>query len=310
MSNFVTLWIDGVTQWLAASLNPALSQIDKAITYATKSPIVHCDGSVTWAAGTLTWDATIRILFVSAAGLTIQNTIAAGNIALSDNEFAYVDLSETNDQALTMQKASVTTGSASNFVTLARLVMGYRNTTNDEFYAVWMPIKLSALVAPDLTGYVAKATYDAQSILAAVSDNTPVAVTVAEQRIVGRKTGGNIAALTGAEVLTLVNGMQAGQQSITCADSVNIDWTAGSTAYMTFDRASVDVTLSNPVNGQVYRFLLAQDVTGGRVLTWTTTVKWRGGSAPTLTATGSAIDILTLVYINGAWYGDIAANFA
>lgn len=43
---------------------------------------------------------------------------------------------------------------------------------------------------------VAKATYDAQSILAAVDDNTPAAVTVAEQRLVGRLTGGNIDDIT------------------------------------------------------------------------------------------------------------------
>src|SRR3990167_4302947 len=46
--------------------------------------------------------------------------------------------------------------------------------------------------------------YDAQSILAAVSDNTPVAVTVGEQTLVGRITSGNITALTVAQVITLL----------------------------------------------------------------------------------------------------------
>jgi len=50
-----------------------------------------------------------------------------------------------------------------------------------------------------------KSLYDAQSILAAVSDNTPVVVTVAEQRLVGRITDGDIAALTAAQVLALIN---------------------------------------------------------------------------------------------------------
>ena len=53
-------------------------------------------------------------------------------------------------------------------------------------------------------GAVALATYDAHTILAATSDNTPAAVTIAEQRIVGRKTGGNITALTGAEVGAMI----------------------------------------------------------------------------------------------------------
>ena len=51
---------------------------------------------------------------------------------------------------------------------------------------------------------VLKALFDANTVLAANADNTPAAVTVAEQRIVGRITGGNITALTGAQVATIV----------------------------------------------------------------------------------------------------------
>lgn len=54
------------------------------------------------------------------------------------------------------------------------------------------------------TNYVAKALFDANTILAATTDNTPAALTVAEQTIIGRKTGGGIAALTGTEVMNIV----------------------------------------------------------------------------------------------------------
>lgn len=47
-------------------------------------------------------------------------------------------------------------------------------------------------------------TFDANTILAANVDNTPLALTIAASRIVGRAAAGNIAALTAAEVLTLV----------------------------------------------------------------------------------------------------------
>lgn len=42
---------------------------------------------------------------------------------------------------------------------------------------------------------VDKATYDAHSVLYATTDNTPVALTVGEQTLVGRATGGNISAI-------------------------------------------------------------------------------------------------------------------
>lgn len=44
--------------------------------------------------------------------------------------------------------------------------------------------------------YVAKTLFDANTIIAATSDNTPAAVTVAEQRVVGRLTSGNIDDIT------------------------------------------------------------------------------------------------------------------
>jgi hypothetical protein len=46
-----------------------------------------------------------------------------------------------------------------------------------------------------VSDFVTKALYDAQTILHATSDNTPVALTVGEQTLVGRVTGGNIAAI-------------------------------------------------------------------------------------------------------------------
>ena len=54
------------------------------------------------------------------------------------------------------------------------------------------------------TNYVAKSTLTAQTVLAAVSSGTPVAITVNENTLVGRK-GGNVTALTAAEIRTILN---------------------------------------------------------------------------------------------------------
>jgi len=54
-------------------------------------------------------------------------------------------------------------------------------------------------------GFVMDGLFGAQSILSATSANTPAALTVTEQTIVGRITGGNVAALTTTEVRTLIN---------------------------------------------------------------------------------------------------------
>lgn len=53
-------------------------------------------------------------------------------------------------------------------------------------------------------GAVMESDYNANTILAATSDNTPVTLEVTEQTVVGRITGGNIAALSIAQLQTLV----------------------------------------------------------------------------------------------------------
>ena len=52
---------------------------------------------------------------------------------------------------------------------------------------------------------VLKSLFDANTILAADSDNTPAALTVAEQTLVGRITAGNITDLSASDVRTLLN---------------------------------------------------------------------------------------------------------
>lgn len=47
----------------------------------------------------------------------------------------------------------------------------------------------------DLSAYVLKALYDAHTVLFATSDNTPAALTIGEQTVLGRATGGNISAI-------------------------------------------------------------------------------------------------------------------
>jgi len=57
----------------------------------------------------------------------------------------------------------------------------------------------------DAAGATMNADYNAHTILAATTDNTPAALTVGEQTVVGRITGGNIAALTATQLRTLAN---------------------------------------------------------------------------------------------------------
>ena len=149
-ANFHTAYADGSTIFAASSMEPPLSDLDRAISY-TKNVIVHCDGVIKYSAasGQLTWSGTLRILFVRADGQLIQNTVATGGVTLSDNQMAYVDLSETNDAAVTVSTASLTTAAASTTKAYNRLVLGYRNTASDAFY----PVNIRLPVNPSVVGF-------------------------------------------------------------------------------------------------------------------------------------------------------------
>lgn len=79
------------------------------------------------------------------------------------------------------------------------------NTTTGAMIPYRSGTALGTMSTATATDYVAKALFDANTILAANSDDTPAAVTVAEQRIVGRATGGNIDDLTPAQVIAMLS---------------------------------------------------------------------------------------------------------
>lgn len=157
-ANFHTAYADGTTIFAASSMEAPLSDLDRAISYM-KNVIVHCDGVINYSStsGQLTWNGPLRILFVRADGQLIQNIVAAGGVTLSDNQMAYVDLSETNDATVTVYAASLTTAAASTTKAYNRLVLGYRNAAGDKMYPVAIREPLSASSA---AGDMLKSVYD------------------------------------------------------------------------------------------------------------------------------------------------------
>lgn len=75
---------------------------------------------------------------------------------------------------------------------------------------------------------------------------------------------------------------------------------------------NVTFTFSGATAGTACSFGLyvSQDATGSRLATWPASVKWAGGTAPTLTTTANALDILVFESINGGttWYGSLVGN--
>ncbi len=73
---------------------------------------------------------------------------------------------------------------------------------------------------------------------------------------------------------------------------------------------NVTLTLSNPADGGVY-YLLIYTGAGSFTVTWPASVKWPGGTGPTITATASKVDLVRLVWdaTAGKYYGTFNQNY-
>jgi hypothetical protein len=100
--------------------------------------------------------------------------------------------------------------------------------------------------------------------------------------------------------------------NLTYASTIDLDWNNGNIQNVVLT-GNATFTFANPLpTGNKYQIFLTQDGTGSRTITWPSSVKWRGGTAPTLTTTASKTDIITLVYNPGyaVYFADISANFS
>ncbi len=69
------------------------------------------------------------------------------------------------------------------------------------------------------------------------------------------------------------------------------------------------ITMPSAVSGKSFIMFLKQDATGSRTVTWST-VKWAGGTNPTITATASRQDIYSFFSDGTNWYGvNVGQNY-
>ena len=96
-------------------------------------------------------------------------------------------------------------------------------------------------------GAVMETDFNAQTVLAATSDNTPAALTVAEQTVVGRLTGGNITAVSlgiSDNNMTQIDGTpNSGEYSRFTASG--LEGRTESEIKVEFDENRVKITVSN-----------------------------------------------------------------
>lgn len=130
--------------------------------------------------------------------------------------------------------------------------------------------------------------------------------------IKGLTAGSGIQFAAAATALTLNEKILIAKpfKTLTSAASLTIDLAQFNNYYLPLAHDAT-IAFTNPSDGQKILIVIKQTV-GGNTVAWPTGVKWRGGSAPTLTATANAYDMVSMVYNSTLEYffADVGQNFA
>lgn len=117
-----------------------------------------------------------------------------------------------------------------------------------------------------------------------------------------------VATLTGSQTLTnktltnpTVTNYVETPYSANTGTAITVDLTNGTVQILTLT-GNATITMPTAVSGKSFVMYLKQDGTGSRTVTWST-VKWPGGTAPTVTSTASKQDIYSFFSDGTNWYG-------
>jgi hypothetical protein len=99
------------------------------------------------------------------------------------------------------------------------------------------------------------------------------------------------------------------QEIIATGATTNIDFREQRNTDLTLN-ASTELVFSNPRAGRPLVFQIFQG--GSYTITWPANIKWRGGTAPTITTGAGAIDVVCLLYnsTRNIYTGEFAQDFS
>jgi hypothetical protein len=161
---------------------------------------------------------------------------------------------------------------------------------------------IAALVAS------APAALDTLNELAAALGNDASFATTVTNALAGKAASSHTHAAADITSGTIATARMASRSDAgNSSTALTVDWSAALAQKVTLT-GNCTFTFSNPVAGAVYVLELWQDGTGSRTVTWPASVKWAGGTAPTLTTTANKMDLITLYYDGTNYRGVVSGQ--
>lgn len=120
---------------------------------------------------------------------------------------------------------------------------------------------------------------------------------------------GTVVALNNTPTLTNPTVTNYTETTVTANTSTayTIDNTNGTLQILTLT-GNCTFTFPTATAGKSFTLFLKQDATGSRTVTWPASVKWPGGTAPTITATASKADKYVFTADGSSWVGSNAGQ--
>lgn len=119
-----------------------------------------------------------------------------------------------------------------------------------------------------------------------------LALNLADRKIYSEDAGGNVIELVVGAVNSFTKAQRGAVVALTDGATITPDFSAGNNFSVTLGG---NRTLANPTNltaGQHGTIVITQDGTGGRTLAFGSNWKFAAGTAPSLTSTAAAVDVL------------------
>lgn len=94
------------------------------------------------------------------------------------------------------------------------------------------------------------------------------------------------------------------QNFVTATDgsTITFDLNTSNVFSVTLGATGRTLALSNPTVGQCFVIRLVQGGSGSNTVTWFSTIKWAGGTAPTLTTTNGKTDVFGFICTGSGTY--------
>lgn len=240
-----------------------------------------------------------------------SNTPTAGAVAVGDGTTLNFTAAGTAGQVLTSNGAAVPTwtDNGSGTVTSASVVSanGFAGTvaTATSTPAITLTTSITGLLKGNGTAMSA-ATAGTDYI--APPSGTALLKANSGGALANAVAGTDYVTPTGTETLTnktltnpTVTNYTETPYSANSSTAITLALTNGTVQIITLT-GSATITMPTAVSGKSFIMFLKQDATGSRAVTWST-VKWAGGTAPTITSTASRQDIYSFFSDGTNWYG-------